>query len=199
MIAAILLDADGIVIQGRERYFSSALAVEQGIDEQDVITFIKREYKDCVLGTLDLKDAVAKYLDTWKWTKSVDELLEYWFSLDGQPSEEVLRVVQRLRERGMKVYIASDHTQYRADDIMRRMGMNQYFDGSFFSCDFGHTKTETAFYEHAAQELGISTSEMMFWDDESENVDAAENAGVVARLYGGLDGFQDELKRRGML
>lgn len=132
MIKAILLDADGIVIQGRKKYFSEILSEEKGIDINIVKQFYFNEYRNCVVGKANLEEEISKYLKRWKWDKSVEELLQYWFSYDGKPQDNILKVVSFLRSNGYKVYIASDHTKYRAEDIMNRMKMKDFFDGVFF-------------------------------------------------------------------
>lgn len=195
MIKALLLDADGVVIQGRKRYFSDILAEEKGIEVSEILKFFKNDYKKCVLGQADLKDEISKYFPAWKWDQSVDELLEYWFSHDGKPSEEVLQIVKQMRERGIKVYIASDHTKYRAEDIMIRMGMEEFFDGSFFSYELGYTKKDIEFYQNMIKKLGLKADEIMFWDDEQENVEAAEKAGVAAKFYESFDLFKNEIEK----
>ena len=194
MIKALLLDADGIVIQGRKRYFSDIIAEEKGLDVADVLKFFQNEYKKCVVGQAELKDEVAKYLTAWKWDKSVDELLGYWFSCDGNPSEEVLDLVKQLRNSGLRVYIASDHTKYRAEDIMKRLKMEEYFDGSFFSCNTGYTKKEIGFYTYVKDKLGLLPSEIMFWDDEKEKVEVGKQAGVVGIVYENFEMFKETLK-----
>lgn len=195
MLKAILIDADGIVIQGRQKYFSEILSEKQGVELEVVLDFFKKDYKKCVLGQADLKQEVAKYLDKWKWQGTTDELLSFWFSKDGHPSPEILDVVEQLRSQSLKAYIASDHSQYRAHDILQNMNLKEYFDGSFFSCNLGTTKKDSAFYIQAAQELGLDPNEIMFWDDEMENVEATKNAGCMAYFYEGLTEFVTDLKK----
>ncbi len=195
MLKAILLDADGIVIQGRQKYFSEILSEKQGVELEVVLDFFKKDYKKCVLGQADLKQEIVKYLDKWKWQGTADELLSFWFSKDGHPSPEILDIIEQLRSQGFKAYIASDHSQYRAHDILQNMNMKEYFDGSFFSCNLGTTKKDPAFYIQAAQELDLDPNEIMFWDDEMENVEAAEKAGCMAYYYEGFKNFAANLTK----
>ncbi len=199
MIKAILLDGDGVVLQGRERYFSQVLAEEKGIDHEVILPFFKNEYRQCVLGNADLKTEVEKYLKSWKWDKSVDALLEYWFSLDGAPSKNVLQAVEKMKKKGVKIYLASDHTAYRKNDMMQRMGLNTYFDGAFFSCDLGATKDDLDFYRQAIEQLGLQPEEILFWDDEEENIETAKKAGVDARLYEDFGAFEKALMEENLI
>ena len=199
MVKAILLDADGIVIQGRGKYFSEVLAEKNKFPIENFMHFLQNEYKKCILGQAKLEDEVVNYLESWKWTGSVEELLQYWFSHDGKPAQEVLDLVKLIREEGIKVYLTSDHSKYRENDIMENMKMKDYFDGAFFSCDLGATKEEAGFYQGVIKELDLEANDIMFWDDEKENVEAAEKAGLKASFYEHLEGFKEKLVEEGIL
>ena len=183
MIKALLLDVDGVVIKPRKRFFSEILAERQGISIDVVLLFFKNEYKACVLGKAFLEEEVAKYLSKWKWNASVKELLEFWFSHESEIDEDVLSYVKEIRTKGVKVYLTSDHSVYRKGDMMERMHLKDHVDGTFFSCDVGHTKEELAFYNLVLEELNVQPTEIVFLDDEKENVDAAQKTGINARLY----------------
>lgn len=192
MIKAVLLDVDGVIIQGHEGLFSDRLAKKQHIPIDDVIKFFKQDYKQCATGKADIKESLKKYLDLWKWDGTVEDLLTFWYE-DGNASQEVLNEITKLRNRGINVYIASDHTQFRANDIMKRMGMDQYFDGSFFSSEVGFMKEDLGYYDIVMKKLGLDANEVMFWDDQQGNVETALEAGIQAKLYDDLTRFQSEL------
>ena len=184
MIKALLIDADGIVLKKRTEYFSDRLRAD-GYDfpkakEQD---FFKNIYPDIRIGKKDLKAELSKLLTDWHWDKPVDELLQYWFSRENQLDQEVIDALQKIRRQGIAVYLASDHSQYRANDLWENLGLKNYFDGHFFSCNLGTTKDQSDFYAKVLQSLQLQPIEVMLLDDESENVAVAQNAGLNARLY----------------
>lgn len=83
MIKAMLIDADGIVLKKRDKYFSELLK-EDGYDvsEAKVKSFFVNVYTKIRLGKANLKEELGKHLTDWKLDKSIEELLEYWFSYE---------------------------------------------------------------------------------------------------------------------
>lgn len=59
----------------------------------------------------------------------------------------------------------------------------------FFSYSSGFTKEETGFYEDVMNVLNLKADEIMFWDDEKENVQAAKKAGIDAYFYNNYEEF----------
>jgi HAD superfamily hydrolase (TIGR01509 family) len=183
MIKAFLFDADGVVIKPH-KYFSQRLRDEgKDIPEEKVSPFFKNEYKKVAVGKSDLKVDVQKYLSDWNWKGSVEELLHYWFSGENKTNLGVIRLVQKLRKKGYKCYIVSDHSKYRADDLKNNVGLGKYFDEMFFSGYVGHTKEELEFFEKVLKKIGRKPSEVVFIDDDIFNVKIAEKTGIVSYQY----------------
>jgi putative hydrolase of the HAD superfamily len=196
MIKAILFDADGVVLKPRDKYFTDRLRA-QGIDlsKESEGQFFKNEYKKVVVGKADLKEEVSKYLAAWGWAGSVDELLHFWFSYEDKFDEEVLDFVDELRPKGVKCYLASDHSRYRADDFMRKGEIKDRFDGYFFSGYVGFTKEEPEFFEHVLNELKLNKDEVLFVDDDPENVEVAKNFGIRGVSYEGVESLRDIIEK----
>ncbi|MFC1649539.1 HAD-IA family hydrolase [Patescibacteria group bacterium] len=191
-IKALLVDGDGIVLRPRNKYFSDRLR-ENGYQfpKESEKRFFKEVYPDIRLGKKDLKTGVAKFLPDWKWDKSVDELLEFWFSYENEIDQEVIDVLKNIRQEGIKVYLASDHSKYRRNDLWEVVGLKKFFDGHFFSCDLGYTKEDPEFYEKVLEKLKLKPQEVAFFDDEEENVETAANSGLKASLYTSLQQLID--------
>jgi putative hydrolase of the HAD superfamily len=194
MIKAILFDADGVVIAPHP-YFSKRLQDEFGISSEKVLPFFKNEFKTCTIGKTDLKNEIAKYLPEWGWNKSLDEMLAIWFSGEKVVNEEILEIVDGLRLKGMKCYLASDNEKYRANYLVNEMGLEKHFDGMFFSCNLGCTKSEPQFYEKALAELKLQPDGVMYWDDDPKNIEVAKIKGMDARVYEGINSLRIELTK----
>jgi putative hydrolase of the HAD superfamily len=196
MIKALILDGDGIVLVKRDKYFSQRMVEDLGIQvpEDQIGQFFKDVYPEIRLGKRELKVEVEKRMRDWGWQKSVEELLDYWFSYENKVDEQVLDLVRKLRKSGIKVYLASDHSKYRADDLMNKVGLKDEFDGGFFSCDLKLAKADGEFWQAVLVQLeNCKPKEVMFWDDEEENVDAAKEIGVSAKLYENFEDFESEV------
>lgn len=185
----LLLDADGVTLK-KLGYFSEHFAREQGVPVEDMIPFYKNEFRLCQQGKADLKEEVAKYLPKWKWDRGADAFLEYWFTTDAKADEQVFEVVEELRGKGVKVYLATDQEKYRAQYLLEKLGFKNKFDGCFFSCNLGYQKSEPEYFEKIMQKLGVSADELVYWDDDQKNVDVAKSLGIDARFYSNFAEFK---------
>jgi putative hydrolase of the HAD superfamily len=186
MTKAILFDADGVVIMPHP-YFSKRLQDEFGIPLEKVLPFFLNEFKACAIGKADLKIEIAKYLPEWSWSKPLDELLDIWFLGESTVSEEILDMVDQSRSKEIKCYLVSDNEKYRADYITNEMGLKKHFDGMFFSCNLGCTKSDPRFFEKTMAELKLQPGDIMYWDDDLKNVEIAKAEGIDARFYESVD------------
>ena len=195
MSKEILLDADGVVIRPRHKYFSGKFSEEYGIPIDNIIPFFKGEYKAAATGEVDIKDVLPNYLAKWGWKGTVDEFLQYWYEGERDVDERVLGVIRDLRQQGARVYLASDNEAGRAKYLMEEVGLQSDFDGGFFSSDLGVTKSQPEFFERVASELQVEPSQINYWDDDPKNVDVAKGVGIDAHTYEDFDEFKKEVKK----
>ena len=185
MIKAILFDADGVVIKARSRFFSDRFAEKQGVSVDEVVPFFKKEMRLAFTNKADIKESLKVYLPKWNWSASVDDFLAYWFKEESPRDEEVLRLIDSLRLQGIKCYLATDREVYWAKYLVEEVGLKDSFDGFMFSCEVGHEKHTSEYFKEVLQRLGLSAEEVMYWDDDQKNVDAAKEVGIDARFYTG--------------
>lgn len=178
----ILLDADGVVLQKGE-YFSERFAREHNIPLESVIEFFKGPFVACQKGEADLKEELKPYLEKWNWQGSTDEFLDYWFKSDVILSPGIQEIVASFKERGVKVYLASNNEQYRAEVIERLLKENNLLDGVYFSAHLKVRKESPEFFNKIINELGVDPQQVSFVDNDQKNVDSAASVGIDARLY----------------
>lgn len=181
----LLLDADGVTLK-KEEYFSERFAREYSIPVEDVVPFFKNEFRLCQQGKLDVKEVLAEYLPKWGWEKTVEDFLDYWFTSDTHPDEDIFAVVAKIRESGNKCYLVSDQEKYRAQYIREHLKFDERLDGCFFSHEFGFSKSEPEFFQMVLEKLGVEPSDVVYLDDDEKNVGVAKALGVDARLYSGI-------------
>lgn len=190
MIKAVLFDADGVVLQKRKKHFSQRLKEDYGIEAPK--SFFESVYPKIRIGQADLKNELAKRMRQWGWQRSADELLIYWFSTENKTNNQILNLVKKLRQRGIKCYLASDNSKYRANDVMKNV-LGEYFDGGFFSCFLGNTKEEKEFFKKVLKKIGLKPREVLFVDDEKENAEVAKSIGINSFIYENFENFEKVL------
>ena len=81
------------------------------------------------------------------------------------------------------------------------LGYSAVFDDLFFSCEIGHAKPQTAFFEAVLARLDQSGSSVLFVDDHPDNVTAAREAGLHAAVFdlrSGVDQFRKLMAEHGL-
>lgn len=194
----LLLDADGVAIVLRKKYFSDRYSEEFGVSKDLIMPFFKNEFNDCLLGKRELGEVFAEQhmLTKWGWKGSLDELFQYWWAGENTRFEEVLSLVQELRENGVKCYLVTDQERNRAQYMWHGMGLAQDLDGAFFSYQLGARKTDPEYWEQVLAELGHpDPADVAFWDDDQENVAAAKQSGIDAHFFTNFEDFKNLMKK----
>lgn len=191
---AILFDADGMIIIAKR--FSDQLQEQYGIPWEKMKPFFGGPFQACKLGHADLKEELAKVIADWGWTKSVDELVDLWFSCGSLLDERMVDLINGLRRKGVRCYLATNQEAHRLAFLRQRLGFSELFDGIFSSCEIGLMKDEPAFFEHvyhvlATQFPSLQPSDILFNDDRKENILAAKQVGFQTHLYHDFSTFAE--------
>jgi putative hydrolase of the HAD superfamily len=191
MIKVVLLDADNVVVNKKE-VFSKILARDLGLNyEQEVLPFFVGVFKPCVVGKADLQEILPPFLEKWGWQKSVEEFLNYWFKSENYIDQKMIATVGTLKKKGIKCYLATNQEKYRTNFMKEEMGFSSIFDGIFSSSEIGFKKPYPEFYQHVLKHLdGVVADEVIFWDDDEENVEGAKQVGIKACVYKDFSDFQ---------
>lgn len=178
----VLFDTDGVIVH--PTMWSQEYARRSGILSESMKPFFQGIFADCILGKADLKEAIAPYLDEWKWTETVDEYLREWFVYEHRIDMRVIETVGKLRAKWIACHVATNQEKYRLAYLRDEMGFSRYFDSIFCSCEIGYRKPDGEFYSYILKELDITNpSEITYFDDSDENVLSAKKIGIGAVLY----------------
>ncbi len=193
MIKVIIFDADEVLILGKRR-FSVTLAEKHGISIEMTLPFFKGPFQECLVGNLDLKEVIVPYLNKWGWDKGVDTLLDYWFSLESKTDKELIKYIKGLRQKGIVCLLATNNEKHRFEYMTSKMGLKNVFNKTYASAHLGHKKPEQAFFAKIFKELkNIKKEEVLFVDDNKENIKGAKEFGIHAELYNSFEDFKKKL------
>ncbi len=187
MITTLILDADGVLINGES--FSETLARDYDVDKAKEKEFFTTHFQDCLVGKADLKEAVAPYLPSFGWKGTVDEFLEYWFKAGHSLDEELIAYIQKLRQSGMRAVLATNQEKYRTDYMLEHMGFAGAFDKIYSSAHLGLKKPALEFFAKVVEDEGAKKDEVLFWDDDQRNIDGAIEYGIHAEFYSDYASF----------
>lgn len=162
-----------------------------GIDEKyfDRIgraTVLSPNWNELDRGVLDENEILERFV---KSDRELEDDIRKFFAhvTDSMPpfdySEGWLRSV---RERGYKVYILSNFSNYNFNVNVPRYTFLKETDGKIISYVYKCIKPEKEIYLHLLNEYGLNAEECVFIDDRDDNIAAAEALGfhgIVFKSY----------------
>jgi len=187
MITTLILDADGVLINGES--FSETLARDYNVDHNKEKEFFTTKFQDCLVGKADLKESIAPYLSSFGWKGSVDEFLEYWFKAGHSINEAFIEYVQGLRKSGIRVVLATNQEKYRTQYMLEHMGFEGAFDRIYSSAHLGLKKPAVEFFARVVEDMCVDKDNVLFWDDDQRNIDGALEYGIHAEFYSDYESF----------
>lgn len=198
MTNTILFDTDGVVIH-RAMNFSERYSHEFGVPIEKLTPFYYNEFQLCLVGKADLKTEIVKYFPEWGWTKSVDELLEFWFSHERELDQPMLDSIAGLRAKGIACHQQTNNEKYRTDYIWNELGMNKVFEKSFAAGYVGYKKPELEFWDSIHEQLSRpDKKEVLVFDNEQKNIDSAREFGFQAELFTDYESYLKQLDSHGL-
>lgn len=185
MIKAIILDCFGVlyVPVGEDFYRSHVADYEKHRAE---LHDLGKQADYGLIGQDELVQAVAELsgLDT--------ELVREGVVSGLVRNQALLDYAQTLRPK-YKLGMLSNISAHTIDQFFSVAEREQLFDDVVISSEVGLVKPHPAFFELAAQRLGVDTSEVVMIDDSSINCSGAIEAGMRAIAYTTLESTQQQL------
>lgn len=175
MIRAIIFDCFGVIIgRGFEHTYRAA-----GGDPIKDRPFIADMLGQANLGRLSEADFHAQIANRIgcsqaAWQQAMDEA--------EQPDIELLEYIENLRPH-YKTAILSNANHGVVAARVGEKWLKRCFDEVLVSAELGLVKPERAMYEHAAEVLGVTPEECVFFDDSSYHVEPAKALGMQAFVY----------------
>lgn len=192
MIKHILFDADGVLVHAE--MWSNELQRRYGVTHEQVQPFYRGIFQETLSDKRDLKEIIEPYLKEWGWPKTVDAFLNEWFEYEHILDEAFISYIQKLRAKGIKCYVATNQEKYRGQYMIDKMGFGNSFDKVFVSAHLGTQKPAEQFFHKIVDELGANKDEVLFWDDDKQNIAGAKEYGIHAEFFESFDKFKDIMK-----
>lgn len=197
-IRALMVDVDGVLVRGRRDggRWSSSIEADLGVTEVDLKqAFFSPHWDDIVTGRRGMVEVLRPVLQRIAPHLSHHDLIDYWFAHDGKLDHALIAGLDRQRERGTKIYLATNQEHLRATYLLEELGLGQHCDGIYYSAALGCRKPDRLFFEKTAVLSHIPAGELLLLDDLAENVIAARTAGWRALQWLPDSSLPEDLQR----
>lgn len=181
-ISTVLFDADGVLQRGPTGWISHWASLIDSPDRLDdfVQDIFAAEYPH-LSGEPGFEAAIQAVLDKWHSDRPLEDAMRLWFMIE--PDEDNLSLVRAVRQQGVSVGLATNQHLPRYQYMMSNFGYAEMFDHLFVSCKMGVAKPSLAYFEDIVDQLGCEPGELLFFDDNPDNVAAACEAGLAAETF----------------
>lgn len=145
---------------------------------------------------------IGEYLDHLRRTLGLaltdDELLAGWNDIWTGPNAEIGPLLALARDAVPLYAFTNSNPTHQAVWSQRFAEPLGVFTSTFVSSQIGHRKPERAAFDHVASLIGAPPKSILFFDDGSENVTGARDAGMQAVCVASTDSVRDALARLGV-
>ena len=128
-----------------------------------------------------------------------DAILEGWNAIFTGEIAETLHLIDALPPEVPRYALSNTNAAHLAHMERAHPEVLARFGRVFVSHEIGHRKPGPEAFAHVVQAIGVPAGEILFFDDLSENVQAAQAFGLQAVQVRGPADVRDALQRFGLL
>ena len=196
MIKAVLFDMDGVIAETEhvhvEAEKQTLLKYGVKITEEELHRYTGTTAKQMFM------ELIAKYkLDT-TFEQIFNEKEKIMFKLlemDTQPVKGVIELICRLKEKHVKLAVASSSHRRLVQYVLRKLEITRVFDSIISAEDIAHGKPDPEIFLTSAKRLKVRPAECLVVEDAKLGVDAAKEARMKCLGYRNPHSGNQDLSR----
>ena len=109
----------------------------------------------------------------------INRTVEDFYFHSAQPKPGVLGFLRELRDKGVKMCVATATDRYQVEAAMKRCGLDKYFSAIFTCGEVGHGKDEPVIFQKALEHLNTSRADTAVFEDAYHAAATAKADGFV--------------------
>jgi putative hydrolase of the HAD superfamily len=145
-------------------------------------------------GLINSGEFAERIVTELSMTVSAKDYLEYFTTLPIGPYPGAIDMLNKLKSN-YTTALFSNSNEIHWPLKMGRMKLDNAFHHHFASHLMGMAKPDAQAYQYVIDKLGVDANQILFFDDNQMNVDAAIEAGMHSERVQGIDELQEKLIR----
>lgn len=142
--------------------------------------FFRRICAACEAGQMTDEEFFSGISNEYNLNKSLKEMIDLYNKAQGLYNKEAIELLKQIKSKGYKVCILSNLKVIDYVNFLRDVP-SECYDEFYKSYEIGHNKPDKEIYEYVINDLGVNPSDIVFFDDNRNNVDGARELGIDAR------------------
>ncbi len=194
MIKVVLLDFGGVISEEGFKEGLFAIARKHSLNEEEFYL----EAKELIFkiayveGKVTEEDYFTELKNIFKIQDDTETLKNEILSRF-ELRDEVIEWVIKLRANGFKTGILSDQTNWLCE-LNEKEPFFVFFDYIFNSYSLGKTKRDPSLFGDIVMQLGVKAEELLFVDDDPDNIKRAKSFGIHTILYSDYEDFNKKMR-----
>ena len=200
MIRAVIFDMDGVIVESEHIHIE---AEQQTMLKHGVR--ISAEELHAYTGTTAefmFTELIRKYKLNTTFERIFSEKEDILFRLlekETRPTKGVIKLLKKLKQKGIRLAIASSSDRKLIEYILRRLDISRLFDFVVGAEDIAHSKPNPEIFLKSARGLKVKPVECLVVEDAKLGIDAAKSAGMKAIGYRNPNSGDQDLSRADMI
>ncbi len=198
-ISMILIDYGGVLAEEGFREGLFAIARKTGLNEHSFFDVAQEAVYSS--GYLTGRSTESDYWNTVRRLTGVnlsDEVMRKEIISRFQLRPVMLKLVRMLREKGLRIVILSDQTNW-LDELDSRDNFFCHFDHVYNSFNIGKGKRDASIFPDILGLMSMKPHEVLFIDDNESHVDRAVSSGLSGITFTEPEDLISELRTGGLI
>lgn len=179
MLRNIIFDVGNVLLEYRwiEAIQDTGLSREKALDAGSKV-FDNRLWVEFDAGNIDKDDLIKEYGKLYP--EYEENIRQFIINADRMqlPRAEVWERVHRLKQKGFRIYLLSNYSEYLFSIHTAGVPFMDDLDGRLVSYEVHQVKPGRDIYETLLKRYDLDAKECLFMDDRKENTDTAISLGI---------------------
>ncbi|WP_018249658.1 HAD family hydrolase [Orenia marismortui] len=200
-LKGIIFDMDGVIVDSEPIHYK----VNQIILKDMNIEISEEEYNSFI--GVSNPDMWSIIKDRYGLKESLEDLvnkqnkitLEYLRDSNINPINGIVKLLEELKNNGLKVALASSSSEKLIELILNKFHIQQYFIETISGENFAKSKPNPQIFFHAAKKLKLKAEECVVIEDSKHGIEAAKRADMKAIGYKNINSGNQDLSKADLI